>query len=58
MAAVEEMTTVLEPSPLSDFVETKYVKDVTNRPFLILRPVSRSILEVLQAQERPLWLCM
>jgi len=31
MAAVEEMTTVLEPSPLSDFVETKYVKDVTNR---------------------------
>ena len=28
---IEEMTTVLEPSPLSDFVETKYIKDVANR---------------------------
>ena len=28
---IDEMTTVLEPSPLPDFVETKYVKDVTNR---------------------------
>lgn len=28
---IEEMTTVLEPSPLPDFVETKYVKDITNR---------------------------
>ena len=28
---IEEMTTVLEPSPLSDFVETKYIKDITNR---------------------------
>jgi len=28
---VDEMTTVLEPSPLSDFVETKYIKDITNR---------------------------
>jgi len=28
---IEEMTTVLEPSPLPDFVETKYIKDVTNR---------------------------
>jgi gas vesicle protein GvpN len=25
------MTTVLEPSPLPDFVETKHIKDVTNR---------------------------
>jgi gas vesicle protein GvpN len=25
------MTTVLEPSPLPDFVETKYIKDITNR---------------------------
>jgi len=25
------MTTILEPTPLSDFVETKYIKDVTNR---------------------------
>lgn len=28
---IEEMTTVLEPSPLPDFVETKYVKNITNR---------------------------
>jgi len=28
---IDEMTTVLEPRPLSDFVETKYVKDITNR---------------------------
>ncbi len=28
---IDEMTTVLEPSPLPDFVETSYVKDITNR---------------------------
>ena len=28
---IEEMTTVLEPTPLPDFVETKYIKDITNR---------------------------
>jgi len=28
---IDEMTTVLEPRPLPDFVETKYVKDITNR---------------------------
>ncbi|MFZ3091742.1 MAG: gas vesicle protein GvpN [Nitrospirota bacterium] len=28
---IDEMTTVLEPSPLSDFVETKYIKDITDR---------------------------
>ncbi len=28
---IDEMTTVLEPSPLPDFVETKYIKDVTTR---------------------------
>src|SRR3990170_790335 len=28
---VEEMNTVLEPSPLPDFVETAYVKDITHR---------------------------
>jgi nitric oxide reductase NorQ protein len=28
---IDEMTTVLEPSPLPDFVETKHIKDVTNR---------------------------
>jgi nitric oxide reductase NorQ protein len=28
---IDEMTTVLEPSPLPDFVETSYVKDLTNR---------------------------
>jgi gas vesicle protein GvpN len=28
---IDEMTTVLEPSPMPDFVETKYVKDVTKR---------------------------
>lgn len=28
---IDEMTTVLEPSPLPDFVETKYIKDVTHR---------------------------
>src|SRR4030066_2137401 len=28
---IDEMPTVLEPSPLPDFVETKYVKDITHR---------------------------
>jgi len=28
---IDEMTTVLEPSALPDFVETKYIKDITNR---------------------------
>jgi len=28
---INEMTTVLEPTPLPDFVETKYVRDITNR---------------------------
>jgi gas vesicle protein GvpN len=28
---IDEMTTVLEPRPLPDFVETKYVKDITTR---------------------------
>jgi len=28
---IDEMTTVLEPSPLPDFVETKPIKDITNR---------------------------
>lgn len=28
---VEEVTTVLEPAPLPDFVETKYIKDITDR---------------------------
>ena len=34
---IDEMTTVLEPRPLSDFVETKYVKDVTNRAISYLK---------------------
>jgi gas vesicle protein GvpN len=28
---IDEMTTVLEPSPLLGFVETKYIKDITSR---------------------------
>ena len=28
---IDEMTTVLEPAPLADFVETKYIKDITDR---------------------------
>jgi gas vesicle protein GvpN len=28
---IDEMTIVLEPAPLPDFVETKYIKDITNR---------------------------
>ncbi len=28
---IEEMTTVLEPKPMPDFVETKYIKDITSR---------------------------
>ncbi len=27
----DEMTTMLQPAPLTDFVETRYIKDVTNR---------------------------
>jgi len=28
---IDEMTTVLEPTPMKDFVETKYIKDLTER---------------------------
>ena len=28
---IEENTTILEPSALPDFVETKYIKDVSTR---------------------------
>ncbi|MDP2830827.1 MAG: gas vesicle protein GvpN, partial [Candidatus Omnitrophota bacterium] len=28
---IDEMTTVLEPSAMPDFVETKYIKDIANR---------------------------
>lgn len=28
---IEEMTTVIEPNPLPDFVETPYIKDITSR---------------------------
>ena len=28
---IDETTTVLEPAPMPDFVETKYIKDITNR---------------------------
>lgn len=28
---IDEMSTVLEPTPLPDFVETKYVRDITDR---------------------------
>ncbi len=28
---IDEMTTVLEPSPMPDFVETKYIRDITTR---------------------------
>lgn len=28
---IDEMTTVLEPNAMSDFVETKYIKDITQR---------------------------
>jgi gas vesicle protein GvpN len=28
---IDEMTTVLEPAPMPDFVETKYIKDITSR---------------------------
>ena len=34
---IDEMTTVLEPRPLSDFVETKYIKDVTDRAISYLK---------------------
>ena len=34
---IDEMTTVLEPSPLPDFVETKYIKDVTNRTLAYIK---------------------
>jgi gas vesicle protein GvpN len=34
---IDEMTTVLEPSPLPDFVETKYIKDVTHRALFYIK---------------------
>jgi len=37
MNGIDEMTTVLEPRPLSDFVETKYIKDITNRALSFIK---------------------
>jgi len=34
---IDEMTTVLEPSPLTDFVETRYIKDITKRALSYLK---------------------
>jgi len=34
---IDEMTTVLEPAPLSDFVETKYIKDITHRALAYIK---------------------
>lgn len=34
---IDEMTTVLEPSPLPDFVETPYVKEITRRALSYIR---------------------
>jgi nitric oxide reductase NorQ protein len=34
---IDEMTTVLEPNPLPDFVETKYIKDITNRALFYIK---------------------
>ena len=34
---IDEMTTVLEPSPLPDFVETKYIKDITDRALAYIK---------------------
>ena len=34
---IDEMTTVLEPSPLSDFVETNYIKSITARAITYIK---------------------
>ena len=34
---IDEMTTVLDPSPLADFVETKYIKDITDRALAYIK---------------------
>lgn len=34
---IEEMPTVLEPTALPDFVETKYIKDITNRSLAYIK---------------------
>ncbi len=34
---IDEMTTVLEPSPLPDFVETKHTKDITKRALTYIK---------------------
>ena len=34
---INEMTTVIEPTPMPDFVETKYIKDITNRTLLYIK---------------------
>jgi gas vesicle protein GvpN len=34
---IDEMTTVLEPAPMLDFVETKYVKDIVNRALCYIK---------------------
>ncbi len=33
----EELTTVLEPTPLPDFVETKFIKDITDRALAYIK---------------------
>src|SRR3989339_2139450 len=34
---IDESTTVLEPTPLQDFVETKYIKDITDRALAYIK---------------------
>jgi len=54
---IDEMTTVLEPSPLPDFVETKYVKDITKRAISYVKAgFSCPFSAVHQAQVKPLLL--
>ena len=34
---IDEMTTVLDPSPLPDFVDTPYIKDITGRALAYIK---------------------
>ena len=58
MKMIDEMTTVLGPSPLPDFVETKYIKDITNRGLSYIKAGFPVHFRESQVLARQLWQCI
>ena len=55
---IDEMTTVLEPSAMPDFVETKYTKDITNRSLSYIKAGFPVHFRGSQVLAKRLWQCI